>query len=1209
MADFNDDGLFPDEGGISGLDYVWDGLAGVPRGAEGFLKSGYSLLDTLAFDKLPDWEKRVLGESRTGLGSTVELITNFAFGFAAAPLAVGSLGAAVGVLGRLPGLGIAARVGSAIGEAGTALAGTGLVAHAARGAVADFAFLEAQDSILATLAPALGFEDELGDFFGADADDLSFFEGRLRNALEGLALGTAIDGLLLGAKKIRAFRKGKNSGADAAVEAVEKVKATSAKDSGIDAQALKKLTEEAEKASEAQTKALADKFKDPVKAEAVADELLSKYGKVREVKRPLTKGDLAEVDGPGLSNVELFIADLSRGNVDGIALFRDGRVAEVLAMLRQAVQDDIDLPGLSHLTGRKEQTAADILNDALGVNNSVNTRADQMHTTYAAAAEDANRLLIDAADDTRRAGNAYVAGQIFLNGMQQSIDNSFIRLKNSGSTVGFIEAVTEAGLVVAGTNRAIQSLSSEFGLALGKVGLFKRDLLDIEGAATLEFSQLDDLMKTVRDQSLTKRGAEKKAQAVMERYLILKEEAGKARAFGTLSHGQKTLGVLQELYINNLLGGVRTLTVTGIGGATMLFMRAAERYVGSLTGGQFAKANREWRRYWSQVSKSYREGIKMAHATFKSETNVWDPSQASMWGSTKPRDINLGGRDPIAVGAIDDNAKGVLAEMPRTLGRLIRTPQRLIGGIDQFYRQIGGRAEISVQLDALARKAGLVDEIEIDMFIEQRMRTIINDGRVVTKDSIQEAAFEKSVNAGYAPEIARKNAQEAAVTAGRADTEGLLEIGQQGIDAGNKIAFTEKFDRDSLSGRIQGIIQHLPAARFIIPFFSTPVQIIGATLERSLLMLPVDAASSLYGAEVRGIFKRLKDPVTRNETRGQLMLSAASAGLIFDMFDQGLITGAGPVQIDQKRALEATGWRPYSVKVDDVYYSYARLDPIASILGLYTDMRESISMHDPSQRSLVESMFNAVHLTVNGNFIEKSYMRGLSDFLDVFDTQNGTRNIQRYMSEIGANIAGPGLLKNFSEFGRPEMVRVHDTWSRIAKQWSFIPGIDNPEPFRNILGEPKDPRKYLGGGFLPIEYAESSSDIISNELAKLNYGISADPFTKNGANLKEFKNIRGQTAYDRWQQLRGVVKVGGRTLTDSLSRKIRSRRYQVLSDETEEMRSLGIKSPKESEIRTILSGFRRKAYLQMLREFPELEDLERLRQKTESLARQGRLRR
>lgn len=1203
MPEYTDDGLFPEEKGVSGLDYVWDGLAGIPRGAEGFLKSGYSLLDTLSFDVLPDWNKRVLGESRTGLGSTVELITNFAFGFAAAPLAVGTLGASIGLLGRLPGLGIAARVGSSIGKAGTALAGTGLVAHAARGAVADFAFLEAQDSILATLAPALGFEDELGDFFGADAVDLSFFEGRLRNAMEGLVLGTAIDGLLLGAKKIRAFRNGKSKGADAAVEAVERVKAPSTKTSGISEKELKKLTDEAEKASREQTRALAKKFEDPVHAEKAAEELLSKYGRVREVTRPLVKGDLAEVDGPGLSNVELFIADLGRGDVDGIALFRDGRVAEVMALLRQAVQDDIDLPGLSHLTGRKAQSADDILNDAVG------TRADQTHSTYAAAAEQADRLLIDAADDTRRAGNAYVAGQIFLRGMQQSIDNSFIQLKNSGSTEGFIEAVTEAALVVAGTNRAIQSLSSEFGLALGKVSLFKRKLLDIDGAATLEFSQLDDLMKTVRDQAMTKRGAEKKAKAVMERYLILKKEAGKDRAFGSLSHGQKVMGILQELYLNNLLGGVRTLTVTGIGGATMLFMRAAERYVGSLTGGQFAKANREWRRYWSQVSKSYREGIKMAHATFKNETNVWDPSQASMWGSTQPRSINLGGRDPISVGAIDDKAKGVLAEMPRAMGRLIRTPQRLIGGIDQFYRQIGGRAEIAVQLDVLARKTGLVDEIEIDLFINQRMKVIVNEGRVVTKGSIQEEAFEKSVKAGHDPGIARSNAQNAAATAERVDTEGLLDIGQAGIEAGNKIAFTQKFDRDSLSGRIQGIINHLPAARFIIPFFSTPVQIIGATLERSLLALPVDAARTLYGAEVKGIFKRLKDPVTRNETRGQLMLSAASAGLIFDMFDQGLITGAGPVPRAERSALEATGWRPYSVKVDGVYYSYARLDPIASILGLYTDMREAISMHDPAQRSVVESMFNAVHLTVNGNFIEKSYMRGLSEFLDVFDSQNGTRNIKRYMSSIGANIAGPGLLKNFSEFGRPNMVQVHDTWSRIAKQWSFLPGIDNPEPFRNILGEPKDPRKYLGGGFLPIEYAETTSDVISNEMARLSYGISPDPFTKNGANLKEFKSVRGQTAYDRWQQLRGSVKVGGRTLNDSLSRKIRSRRYLILSDETSEMRSLGLKSPKEMEIRTILSGFRRKAYLEMLKEFPELADREKLRKKTESLARQGRLRR
>ncbi len=44
------------------------------------------------------------------------------------------------------------------------------------------------------------------------------------------------------------------------------------------------------------------------------------------------------------------------------------------------------------------------------------------------------------------------------------------------------------------------------------------------------------------------------------------------------------------------------------------------------------------------------------------------------------------------------------------------------------------------------------------------------------------------------------------------------------------------------------------------------------------------------------------------------------------------ITGGGPLDENQKKALMATGWQPYSFKVGDKYISYQRLDPLGMMV-------------------------------------------------------------------------------------------------------------------------------------------------------------------------------------------------------------------------------------------------------------------------------------
>lgn len=138
-------------------------------------------------------------ESVTGKG--VEAITKFATGF------VGT-----GKLKPIQAL-------RGLGKAGA------ITATAARGALTDFTVFDPHEGRLADIVqefPAL--QNPVSEFLASEPGD-SGVEGRLKNAVEGVGLGVAFDGLVGGLRILREARKGKK-GAETAVSLIDELETT-----------------------------------------------------------------------------------------------------------------------------------------------------------------------------------------------------------------------------------------------------------------------------------------------------------------------------------------------------------------------------------------------------------------------------------------------------------------------------------------------------------------------------------------------------------------------------------------------------------------------------------------------------------------------------------------------------------------------------------------------------------------------------------------------------------------------------------------------------------------------------------------------------------------------------------------------------------------------------------------------------------------------
>jgi hypothetical protein len=137
----------------------------------------------------------------------------------------------------------------------------------------------------------------------------------------------------------------------------------------------------------------------------------------------------------------------------------------------------------------------------------------------------------------------------------------------------------------------------------------------------------------------------------------------------------------------------------------------------------------------------------------------------------------------------------------------------------------------------------------------------------------------------------------------------------------------------------------------------------------------------------------------------------------------------------------------------------------------------------------------------------------------------------------------------------------------------------------------------------PFDYSHTTSDILKKELAEIGHPFSSPRSLKNGVELREHMNDSGQSAYDRWLELHGSVKLNGKTFRQAMTRLLRSRDYKQLPYEAIE----GLEnSPRVREINKILSKYRAKAFSQMLREFPDVRQRDEINLLIKQARRTGR---
>jgi hypothetical protein len=310
---------------------------------------------------------------------------------------------------------------------------------------------------------------------------------------------------------------------------------------------------------------------------------------------------------------------------------------------------------------------------------------------------------------------------------------------------------------------------------------------------------------------------------------------------------------------------------------------------------------------------------------------------------------------------------------------------------------------------------------------------------------------------------------------------------------------------DQMGKMVSKAKETTPELNLVVPFVTTPINVVKeaggyvpglgmlrvrqakadiktlqsrlATAEAKLLQATnpdTQARFAEKAARIRGeiSFKESKIPDFYTQ---QLMGAGLMMGT-YSMVKQGLITGHYSNDPAERQRQITSKIPPMSIKIGDQWISYARVEPVATIMGIVTDTMQAYK----EKRIKNEDMAATdVAKIVGLNITDKTFTEGLSKLFLAF--QEPDRYLESFMVSM-TNPVVPTLVAQISKLEDDIKREVRDpdlaTWT-INNLKSRIPGLRGELPAQvNLVGQEQD-LGTLGGSLTGFNVAPVEREVVN----------------------------------------------------------------------------------------------------------------------------------
>lgn len=519
----------------------------------------------------------------------------------------------------------------------------------------------------------------------------------------------------------------------------------------------------------------------------------------------------------------------------------------------------------------------------------------------------------------------------------------------------------------------------------------------------------------------------------------------------------RTRDAVVEAWVNGLLSSPQTHLVNMTSNSIVLAMRVMERGVASKISSLLG----------DQGAVQAGEATAQLHGLMAGLPDAIRFSAKSLWTGESSLGLNKV-EGPARAPAISSDALGMsstgwLGRGVDLLGAGVRTPTRALTAEDEFFKSVGYRMELHAQAlrqAMLEMHAGHIPEEGVP----QRMADLIEN----PPENIKLAA----------------------------------------VDSATYQTFTQA--PGDFAKAVLSLTNRFPMLKLILPFVKTPANIMKFTFERTPLA---------------PLMKTFQQNIAAGGARRDLALAQMGLGTMVqlatvDLALSGRISGSGTTEKGTKQAMQRDGWQPYSIKFGNRWYSFNRLDPLGSQLGMAADVVDSLRnmQHDALNEDDTQKLGVALALSLAGNVINKTYLSGLSSMFEAMSDP------QQYGDKALNRLAGsfvPSIVAKSAQLEDPVQ---HQIYTMLDELKSRTPGVTNElAPKRDLWGKKMTYESGLGkpfDAFSPVYSKQPGDDPIDKELVRLDSNIQM-PSAKVNIGGARVDLTQYPQAYSRYLELAG----------------------------------------------------------------------------------------
>ncbi|MEW6256836.1 MAG: hypothetical protein AB1592_12850 [Pseudomonadota bacterium] len=892
---------------------------------------------------------------------------------------------------------------------GGTLAGAPVARAAVQGALADFTAFDAHQKRLSNLVeevPALS--NPVSRYLAADPAD-GEAEGRLKNAIEGLGLGVAAEGVLRGIRYVRDWRR-----AEAA------------------ASPDKAVAREAAKPQEAKPLDLLGDTKQPLLAPAKADPASAKVAAAGRLTDDLgVPGDVAARGVSGRAADAVAPPEPGSVFVNWARIDTSDDIKAVMDDMAQAFGDDIHAARRGVRSNAQTEIAADSV-DAWNVL----MRRREGEPLNAEQAVAARRLWETSAEkllETARAATGEASPEALFQFRKMMAVHHAVQRE-------VIAARTE-------TARALQSWKIPAG-----------------GGA--------EQLRAIENALASSGGSEAAAELARRVVATARLPGGMAMVDDLVEKTvfSRGLDAVKEAWVNVLLSNPKTHVVNALSNTATLGLSMVERAAASswsrhIGSGEIMPGEAAAYAYGS--AQGMKEGLRLFAQGLR--------SGESAFGASTGKVADAGFDRAISAASMKLNPDDWLGKAVDGLGFVVNLPTRFLGAADDFFKSVGYRMEVQAQAFRTASR-----EVQDGVIPADAFKARLADLSANPPEEIRMAALDSALYNTFTSKPGK-------VVAAIGAMDRRLAVGSPG----------EKLGSFGL--------------RILMPFRNTPANIMRYVFERT----PMAPLMARYREAVA------QGGAAADLARTRMALGSMGLLAVMDFALDGHITGGGPRGDKHKgdrEALMRSGWQPYSIKVGERYFSYARTDPIGMSIGLAADIAEIVNnaQLDTDVAEDTMELVAAASASFGNQVLDKNYMAGLSGFVDALHNPGKAAG---WAERTFASVVPAGAYEARKQVD-PYMRYTHDLVSAMKNR---IPGLSGDLPIaRDFWGRPRTFQSGMGQTYdalSPIASRAFDPAPIDKAALENGFNLSMPQWVIGDAKLRN-----QPAAYSRLLEVRGQLK-------------------------------------------------------------------------------------